>query len=279
MSGLNGKTALVTGSVQGIGLAVAKALAGADVRIAVHGLASPEEADAAVTAVRAAGAPETILAAPRLCCIRGEIVQISMPKVPREMDIVAITFRELTLKGVRVYDAHDFERAIHLELGRVEVDDQLTGVDFLRSLDYVDPERIGIFGWSYGGYMALMASLKAPDTFAAVVAVAPVTDWRLYDTHYTERYMGHPEESPDGYEKSGVFPYVEGLKGDLLIIHGMADDNVLFTNSTKLFKMLQDNDIHFEMMTYPGSKHGLRGKQVQTHYYKTSTRFFDRTLK
>jgi dipeptidyl-peptidase-4 len=163
--------------------------------------------------------------------------------------------------------------------GEVEVRDQASGVEFLRTLPYVDGDRIGIIGHSNGGYMTLMCMMKAPEFFHAGVAIAPVTDWHLYDTHYTERYMGHPEETPEGYEKSGVFPYVDGLEGDLLIIHGMADDNVLFTNSTKLFNVLQDNDIAFEMMTYPGSKHGLRGKKVQTHYYKTITRFFDRTLK
>lgn len=166
----------------------------------------------------------------------------------------------------------------HLQ-GDVEVRDQIAGVELLKTLPYVDGERIGIIGHSNGGYMTLMCMMKAPEVYRAGVAIAPVTDWTLYDTHYTERYLGHPEESPEAYEKSSVFPYVDGLEGSLLIIHGMADDNVLFTNSTKLFKVLQDEDIAFEMMNYPGSKHGLRGKKTQTHYYKTITRFFDRNLK
>ena len=173
----------------------------------------------------------------------------------------------------------EFEGHIYRLLGEIEVEDQVAGVEYLKTLPFVDGDRIGIYGHSYGGYMALMCLMKAPESFHSGVAIAPVTDWRLYDTHYTERYLGHPEETPETYERSAVFPYVGGLKGDLLIIHGMADDNVLFTNSTKLYKVLQDNDIRFEMMNYPGSKHGLRGKKVGTHYFKTMTRFFDRTLK
>ena len=154
--------------------------------------------------------------------------------------------------------------------------DQIKGVEFLRTLDYVDPERIGIYGHSYGGYMALMTMFKAGDYFKAGVSGAPVTDWALYDTHYTERYVGHPATNAKGYEASAVFPYAEGLKGPLMIYHGMADDNVLFTHATKLFKQLQDQEKQFEMMTYPGSKHSLRGKSVQTHLHQTITSFFNR---
>ncbi len=152
----------------------------------------------------------------------------------------------------------------------------MSGVEFLRSLPFVDPERIGIFGWSYGGYMALMAMMQAPDAFAAGVSGAPVTDWRLYDTHYTERYLGDPREVPEIYDAASVFSYAEGLAGPLLIIHGMADDNVLFSNSTRLFKTLQDLDKAFDVMTYPGSKHSLlRHRNSGTHAYHAIQRFFD----
>lgn len=127
--------------------------------------------------------------------------------------------------------------------------------------------------------MALMAMFKAGDYFQAGVSGAPVTDWNLYDTHYTERYLSHPKTNAEGYEASNVFAYSEGLKGPLMIYHGMADDNVLFTHATKVFKKLQDQALPFEMMTYPGSKHSLRGKQVQTHLHKTITNFFDRHFK
>ena len=169
-----------------------------------------------------------------------------------------------------------FEDVIYKHLGVAEVADQIKGVEFLRTLDYVDPERIGIYGHSYGGYMALMTMFKAGDYFKAGVSGAPVTDWALYDTHYTERYVGHPATNAKGYEASAVFPYAEGLKGPLMIYHGMADDNVLFTHATKLFKQLQDQEKQFEMMTYPGSKHSLRGKSVQTHLHQTITSFFNR---
>ncbi|KPV94108.1 Prolyl tripeptidyl peptidase precursor [Pseudoalteromonas sp. P1-9] len=172
-----------------------------------------------------------------------------------------------------------FEDPIYKHLGEIEVQDQIKGVEFLRTLDFVDPERIGIYGHSYGGYMALMTMFKAGDYFKAGVSGAPVTDWALYDTHYTERYLGHPQTNAKGYEQSAVFPYAEGLSGPLMIYHGMADDNVLFTHATKLFKQLQDNAQQFEMMTYPGSKHSLRGKKVQTHLHQTITDFFNRHFK
>ncbi len=171
-----------------------------------------------------------------------------------------------------------FEDPIHGELGRVETADQLVGVEYLKSLSWVDEDRLGVFGHSYGGYMTLMLMMKAGGVFKAGVAVAPVTDWRLYDTHYTERYLSHPKLNAAGYEQSNVFPYIQQLQGELLIMHGMADDNVLFTNSTKLFKALQDGNHKFEMMTYPGSKHGLGGRRVNIHRFETIARFFRRTL-
>jgi dipeptidyl-peptidase 4 len=176
-------------------------------------------------------------------------------------------------RGVR------FESALYHRLGSVEVEDQVTGVNFLKALPYVDPARIGVFGWSYGGYMALMCLMQAPDVFAAGVSGAPVTDWRLYDTHYTERFMGTPQSNPEGYERSSVMHYAANLKGPLLIMHGMADDNVLFTHSTTLFKKLQDLNEPFEIMTYPGGKHGLlRHADMGRHGYMTIKSFFDRTL-
>ncbi|WP_444958655.1 DPP IV N-terminal domain-containing protein [Microbulbifer sp. ZKSA002] len=172
-----------------------------------------------------------------------------------------------------------FENPIFKNMGSPEVEDQITGVEFLRTLPYVDKNKVGIFGHSYGGYMALMSMFKAGDYFKAGISGAPVTDWTLYDTHYTERYMGNPTKDMDAYEASSVFPYAKGLQGDLLIYHGMADDNVLFTNTTKLIKQMQDNGQQFELMTYPGKKHSLRGKQTRIHQYSMIKRFFDRHLK
>ena len=154
-----------------------------------------------------------------------------------------------------------FEDPIHLKLGEIELKDQVTGVEFLKTLPYVDSEKVGMFGWSYGGYMTIMALFNQPEIFKVGVSVAPVTDWYLYDTHYTERYLGHPGSNPEGYKASNVFPYLDGLKGDLMVIHGMADDNVLFTNSTKLYKALQDANKSFDQMNYPGSKHSIWGQK------------------
>jgi len=177
------------------------------------------------------------------------------------------------------YRGTAFEFPIYENLGEVEVTDQITGAKFLHTLPFVDKERIGIFGHSYGGYMALMTMFKASDYFKAGVSGAPVTDWSLYDTHYTERYLNHPKVNAEGYESSSVFPYIEGLNGPLLVYHGMADDNVLFTNTTKLMKALQDANKQFELMTYPGSKHSMRGKKVKTHLNHTIMNFFDRHFK
>ena len=172
-----------------------------------------------------------------------------------------------------------FDAPIHRHMGDVEVRDQTVGVDYLKSLDFVDAEKIGVWGWSYGGYMTLMSLFTRPDVFAAGVSGAPVTDWTLYDTHYTERYLGTPQGNADGYQASGVFPYAKELAAPLLLIHGMADDNVLFTNSTKLMKTLQDHGRPFDVMTYPGSKHGLmRVPATGKHVFAHIRRFFRQHL-
>jgi len=178
------------------------------------------------------------------------------------------------LRGAR------FETALRSRMGHVEVEDQVKGVEFLRSLPFVDGSRIGIHGWSYGGYMTLMCLMQAPDAFAAGVAGAPVTDWALYDTHYTERYLSTPQANPEGYRTSNVLEHAKDLKRPLLLMHGMADDNVLFANSTALMKKLQDLQKPFDLMTYPGGKHGLIRQNVMgLHAHTQIVRFFDRELK
>ncbi|PHS16434.1 MAG: S9 family peptidase [Kangiella sp.] len=173
------------------------------------------------------------------------------------------------------YRGKKFEDTLYRAMGSIEIDDQISGVKFLHSFSWVDKDKIGVHGHSYGGYLTLMAMFNAGDYFKAGVAGAPVTDWSLYDTHYTERYMGTPELNKKAYEDSSVFPYATKLKGDLLIYHGMADDNVLFKNSTKLYKILQDNNIPFSSMDYPGKKHSLRGKKTQMHRANLVKNFFD----
>lgn len=171
-----------------------------------------------------------------------------------------------------------FETPISPAMGGAEVKDQLVGVEWLKDQAFVDPDRVGVFGWSYGGYMTLMLLAQAPDAFAAGVSVAPVTEWRLYDTHYTERYLGHPGEEADAYDRSALWPYIDSLKGPLLLIHGMADDNVLFTHSTRLTAELTEQGTLFEMMVYPGAKHGISGAAAQRHVFGTIADFLERKL-
>jgi len=168
-----------------------------------------------------------------------------------------------------------FEETLYRAMGSTEVDDQVAGVKYLHTKPWIDKEKIGVYGHSYGGYMTLMCMFKAPEYFKAGVAGSPVTDWSLYDTHYTERYMGNPKDDAEAYKNSSVFPYATKLSGPLLIYHGMADDNVLFKNSTKLYKLLQDNNIAFWSMDYPGKKHSIRGKNTQMHRANMIRNFFD----
>ena len=173
-----------------------------------------------------------------------------------------------------------FKTALDRRFGTVEVEDQLAGVAYLKSLPYVDPRRIGVRGWSNGGYMTLML-LTVPDSpFAAGVAGAPVTDFRLYDTAYTERYMGTPLQNAAGYERADVLPRLSQLKpGRVLILHGMADDNVTFDQSTRVFAALQARAVPFETMVYPGLRHRAGWTpDDKLHRTLTTLDFFRRLL-
>jgi dipeptidyl-peptidase-4 len=190
-----------------------------------------------------------------------------------------ILFR-LDNRGVNNRDVA-FKTTVDRRLGQLEVDDQIAGANWLKTLPYVDAERIGVTGWSYGGYMTLLL-LTAPDSpFKAGLAGAPVTDWRLYDTHYTERFMGTPAENPEGYEKAEVLRRLKALKpGSLLVVHGMADDNVTFDNTTRILFALQAQGTPFETMVYPGLRH--RGGWTPTNRLHRALQrldFFDRKLK
>ncbi len=172
-----------------------------------------------------------------------------------------------------------FQNPIHDRMGVIEVADQVQGARWLGAQSFVDPKRIGVWGWSYGGYMTLNLMFKASDVYRAGVSGAPVTDFALYDTHYTERYLDRPQDNAAGYAASSVLPYAKDLKGPLLVMHGMSDDNVLFLNSTKLFRRLQDLSKPFDVMVYPGAKHGLMRQNDGRHGYKMIKRFFDENLR
>ncbi len=152
---------------------------------------------------------------------------------------------------------HKFETAVYHDLGRREVEDQKAGVRYLDSLGFVDLRRVGVEGWSYGGYMTLRLLLTEPEMFACGVAGAPVTDWHNYDTIYTERYMGLPSEDPDGYKRSSDVAIAERLRGALLIAHNLEDDNVLFQNTMQMADALESAGRQFQMLIYPNKSHHL----------------------
>jgi dipeptidyl-peptidase-4 len=172
-----------------------------------------------------------------------------------------------------------FTDVIYGQLGKHEVEDQVTGIDWLAKQSFVDSKRVGVFGWSYGGFMSLRLLAAASDKIAMGVSVAPVTDWALYDTHYTEQFVGGtPKSAPEAYKESGVFAHLDGLKSPLLLVHGMADDNVLFTNSTRLIDALVNRNVKFDLMTYPGAKHGISSRAGQRHVYGLIEGFFKKNL-
>ncbi len=171
-----------------------------------------------------------------------------------------------------------FANPIYGELGKVESSDFAAVVKSLIAEKLIDPNKVLIGGWSYGGYMSLLSLEHQPDIFRYALSVAPVTDWTLYDTHYTERYLGTPQGNPNGYKQSNVVTHVDKIRGGLMVIHGMADDNVLFTHSTLLFKKLQEQGKLFQTMVYPGAKHGISGKQNKIHVYNSMNEFIKKSL-
>jgi dipeptidyl-peptidase 4 len=169
----------------------------------------------------------------------------------------------------------DFEQPLYRAMGGAEVRDQKAGALFLKSLDYVDPAKIATYGWSYGGYMTLKMLEADPGLYAAGISGAPVTRWELYDTHYTERYMGDPREVPEAYAKASALPDATKIADPLLLIHGMADDNVIFENSSELISVLQESNTPFEMMLYPGYTHRVSGPKIGPHVWNGIFRFLE----
>lgn len=173
---------------------------------------------------------------------------------------------------------HAFETGIFRQLGVTELADQVAGVKYLISLGFVDPGRVGIHGWSYGGFMTLNAVLNAPDVFKCGIAGAPVTSWMNYDTIYTERYMGLPSENAEAYASTALPPKAKNLKAKLMIVHNLEDDNVLFQNSMQMINALELDGKEFEFMLYPQKSHGVGGVAAQ-QMNQSMLDFFDRNLK
>jgi dipeptidyl-peptidase-4 len=173
---------------------------------------------------------------------------------------------------------HAFETPLYRQFGKTELADQLEGVRYLLALGFVDPTRLGIYGWSYGGFMTLYSLLNAPDVFRAGIAGAPVTNWRNYDTIYTERYLGLPAENAAGYRASSAVEYAAKLKAKLLILHNLEDDNVLFQNSAQMADALEQAGKVFQMVVYPEKSHGVIGPLYRQQLEET-TDFFEKNLK
>jgi dipeptidyl-peptidase-4 len=170
---------------------------------------------------------------------------------------------------------HKFETPLFHQFGKVELADQIAGVNYLKTLPYVDPARIGIYGGSYGGYMTLEALFNAPDIFKAGAAIAPVSDWRLYDTIYTERYMGRPQDNAAGYDQSSPASQAGNLKGKLLLAHGTGDDNVHFANTTEVLnELIEHGSYANDLVILPGRGHGMSDTPAQVELYKELTKFF-----
>ena len=171
------------------------------------------------------------------------------------------------------YRGTEYKKVTYLNLGKYEIDDQIAAAKWFGKQSYINKDRIGIFGWSYGGYMASLALTKGADVFKAGIAVAPVTNWRYYDSIYTERFMRTPQENPGGYDDNSPTTYANLLKGKYLLIHGTADDNVHFQNSMEFSEALIQNKKQFEFMAYPDKNHGIYGGQTRPQLYQKMTDF------
>ncbi|MCH2489300.1 MAG: S9 family peptidase [Flavobacteriales bacterium] len=186
--------------------------------------------------------------------------------------IVCVDGRGTGLKG------SDFKQVTQKELGKYEVEDQISAAQQLGALPYIDADRIGIWGWSYGGFMSSNCLFQGADTFAMAIAVAPVTSWRFYDTIYTERYMTTPQENPTGYDENSPITHVDKLEGDFLLVHGSADDNVHVQNTMRLIEALVQADKDFDWLIYPDKNHGIYGGNTRLHLYKKMTDFIAESL-
>ena len=167
----------------------------------------------------------------------------------------------------------EFKKMTYLQLGKYETEDQIEAAKWLSKRKYIDKTKVGIFGWSYGGYMSTLCVLKGNDVFSSAIAVAPVTSWKWYDTIYTERYMRTVEENPDGYKDNSPVYFADRLKGNYLLVHGMADDNVHFQNAAEMAKALIKENKQFDTYYYPNKNHGIYGGKTRLHLFTKMTDF------
>jgi dipeptidyl-peptidase-4 len=181
--------------------------------------------------------------------------------------IVSVDNRGTGAKG------EEFKKMTYKQLGKYETEDQIGAAKELAKLSYVDADRIGIWGWSYGGYMSSLALAKGNDVFKMAIAIAPVSNWRFYDNIYTERYMALPKDNAEGYDNNSPINFVKDIKGKYLIVHGTGDDNVHFQNSVMMVDELIKNNIPFDSEYYPNKNHGIYGGYTRLHLYTKMTNF------
>jgi len=167
-----------------------------------------------------------------------------------------------------MYRGAEFKKCTYLQLGKLEIEDVLNSCKELQKLPYVDANRFGIMGWSYGGYMASLGITKGADIFKMAIAVAPVTNWRYYDNIYTERFMRTPQENENGYDLNSPINYVQQMKGKYLLIHGSADDNVHYQNALEMVNALVKANKQFDMFIYPNRNHGIYGGNTRNHLFQ-----------
>ena len=176
------------------------------------------------------------------------------------------------------FRGREFKHSTYMELGKLETVDLIETAKWLKTKPYVDSTRIGVFGWSYGGYMTCLLLTKGAEHYSAGAAVAPVTNWRFYDTIYTERFMRTPQENASGYDENSPINHVEKLKGDLMIVHGSTDDNVHMQNTMEMVNALVEADKQFDLMLYPNRNHGIYGGNTRYHLFTRLTDFFKENL-
>jgi dipeptidyl-peptidase-4 len=194
----------------------------------------------------------------------------------------AFWFEHLASKGYMVVSVDnrgtegngaDFRKSIYKQLGKYETEDQIEVAKYFAGLPYIDGSRIGIFGWSFGGYLSTSCLLKGADVFKTAIAVAPVTNWRYYDNIYTERYMQTPQENEQGYDDNSPINHVDKLKGNYLLIHGMTDDNVHYQNTAEMVNALVKANKQFTQFSYPNKNHGIYGGNTRLHLYDLMTNY------
>lgn len=196
-------------------------------------------------------------------------------------------FQHLAQKGIIVISVDNrgtgargslFKKMTYKELGKYETEDLITTAKFMAKLNYVDADRIAVFGWSYGGYMSSLGITKGADYFKAAIAVAPVTNWRYYDNIYTERYMRLPSENADGYDLNSPINHVEKIKGSYLLVHGSGDDNVHYQNTMEMINALVKANKQFDLMIYPNRNHGIYGGSTRLNLYQKMDDFLEKNL-